>query len=744
MSVPARTGTWPRAAQSSPHDHRDSLVGGGTGTLSGATSPLTPSSGSKSKHEYKAQRKQYDLEKRQRKTRALRDRLDQQLGESTVKGWIKIRSRLKIWHKYWGVIYPGKLMLFDDDSQSSWRGTIILANLHVQERPTKKTGFSWKCTTDFGQDIFARKGPGNSDYFHNLNILPTDYAILRVATEEEARAWMDEIGSQQVSVVDGPSHRMSIGSFPSKDDEGGAAAAGNLNFEDVHPLDLEAEGGIPETRWHEHGGKARQSLGMVVPDLSEGLECQRSTISDSALTEFWKRMQGVKAGDVATMASFPAGVMDSRSLLSKLADPFSVSSLLGEAAQASTPHDRILGVTKWFLAGLATRSSGIPILPAMGEVYRCAFNPSAAAMDANTFRNRTFVVCEQVAANPPTSALVATNREGGWCLYGSVSGEARLWGNSMSVKTTSVFRLILLSVREEPEQYIIKVPHVKVKGLLGGRTMFEFVGESSIDCPNTRSQIKLTFNSGQNVLDRHANAVRGLYSVSGASKGSISGVWSRLVVLNMNDGSPAQTILKNDADLRAHIAPKREVVRQSDLFPSESGRLWSKAVISLNAKDEEDAEAALNAVYSDTDKSATAKFFGHENSDDGLDIWSYKFLDLRPWSSNDMYTMEHEGKISTMGKKECGEFADVVRHMSAISGNASGTMQTPRSSTPNTRRKSTSLSMVSRHSTQGDDLDDPPAQTQIATLEARVRELENHHERFQRMYVPLIGILFAL
>jgi len=166
---------------------------------------------------------------------------------------LQIRSRLKIWHKFWAVIYPGKLVLYEDENQTSWKGTLILSNMQarqlltcplsstsaacalhsspllhvsltslvvyqhsyhhprpnrpsfahcdacyhcahlnvrrrstpvlrptrqhgvrhatsppthvqVQERPTKKAGFSWKCTTEFGQDIFARKGVSA---FHN-------------------------------------------------------------------------------------------------------------------------------------------------------------------------------------------------------------------------------------------------------------------------------------------------------------------------------------------------------------------------------------------------------------------------------------------------------------------------------------------------------------------------------------------------------------------------------------------------
>lgn len=46
----------------------------------------------------------------------------------------QIRSRLKIWHKFWGVIYPGKLVLYEDENQISWKGTLILSNMQVWDR----------------------------------------------------------------------------------------------------------------------------------------------------------------------------------------------------------------------------------------------------------------------------------------------------------------------------------------------------------------------------------------------------------------------------------------------------------------------------------------------------------------------------------------------------------------------------------------------------------------------------------
>eukprot|EP00038_Savillea_parva_P008764 m.179035 g.179035 ORF g.179035 m.179035 type:complete len:761 (-) comp14667_c0_seq1:202-2484(-) len=736
----------------------------GTMGSSGGSDTLDPGStlGKQTRTEYREQRKQYEAQKRHRKNQQRKDNLKEQLVEPSMQGWIKIRSRLKIWHKCWGVIYPGKLVLYEDESQNNWKATLVLSSLQIQERPTKKAGFSWKCTTEFGQDLFARKGPGPGDYFHNLNILPTEYAILRVASEELGRQWMAEIEAHQTSGGDAPlSRRQSIGSNPSKDDDGQLLPNMSMEDTDVSPLDFEIAGVVTETRWANMNSRAPTRINSFTSGSGDPIPAstvhQRTTISDAALTDFWNRMGSVTSGTESTMKHFPAGMIDSQSLLSKLADPFAMSSMLADAARAPEPNDRIIGITRWFLAGLCTRTAGVPILPALGEVYRCAFNPSSIADENETFGNRTFVLCEQVADNPPTSALVATNREAGWCLYGSVSGRGHLYGNSALFETDSVFRLILLNVEPEPEQYYITVPHARINGFVAGRTVVEFVGPSTIECADTGCKVKLNFNKGRNVEDVSANSVRGQLLVRDEVKGTISGQWSQSVELKMSDGSPTASLLENNAELKRHFAAKRTISHSSDLMASESDRVWQKALIHLAADDDDDAEAAMQKVYADVDPNYRVKFFENSNSDDGHDMWSYKYLDLRPWSTNDMYTIEHEGRITTLSKSDCSGYYASVREALPAVGRAS--LNSTRSSMMRSRMSShaTLLRSASRESSGGllsenggDDGEvmmnaaDLPLDARVAALEARIKTVEAHNAKFQRVYIPLIGLLFAL
>jgi hypothetical protein len=179
-------------------------------------------------------------------------------------------------------------------------------------------------------------------------------------------------------------------------------------------MDFEEAGVVPETRWTDarHIAQLPTRHSSVSGDdaITNDDDVQRTTMSDATLEEFWNRMESVQAGHTASVAQFPAGLFDSRSLLSKLSDPFATSSLLCSAAKAPDPQSRILGITRWFLSGLCTRTAGLPLLPVMGEVYRCSFNPSVAAMDDDdSFENRTFVLCEQVCMNECIRACPRTH-----------------------------------------------------------------------------------------------------------------------------------------------------------------------------------------------------------------------------------------------------------------------------------------------------------------------------------------------
>ena len=59
---------------------------------------------------------------------------------------------------------------------------MVLSGVEVTERPTRKTGQSFKISSVHKQPIFKKKGP-NDQHFINFSILPQDHCILRVKTE---------------------------------------------------------------------------------------------------------------------------------------------------------------------------------------------------------------------------------------------------------------------------------------------------------------------------------------------------------------------------------------------------------------------------------------------------------------------------------------------------------------------------------------------------------------------------------
>eukprot|EP00041_Stephanoeca_diplocostata_P037233 m.1398072 g.1398072 ORF g.1398072 m.1398072 type:complete len:541 (+) comp24999_c0_seq15:258-1880(+) len=316
------------------------------------------------KEKYKADRKKYDMEKKRRKMGLLADAIDEQLGEHLIEGTLKIRSRLKNWHKFWGVVYPGKLVLYQDKDHESWKGTIILTGLQVQERPTKKSGFSFKCTTEFGQEIFARKGPRNEP-FYNFAILPTDHCILRVGSEDEGRQWLVEIDkAQKLAADEVMSHRRSSGDFADssfssvsgasmrrhrsksgnsaseQQPSSGDADTTAVDITNLSPQDLEIGGEINETRWTSASGTC-----VATTDTA----AQRTTLPDVVHTALWKMMSTVTVGkefETRLASAVPVGLLEPVSCLDKLGSAFASTAILASAAKERDPTARLLGIVR--------------------------------------------------------------------------------------------------------------------------------------------------------------------------------------------------------------------------------------------------------------------------------------------------------------------------------------------------------------------------------------------------------------
>ncbi|XP_063988717.1 oxysterol-binding protein-related protein 8 isoform X3 [Diachasmimorpha longicaudata] len=145
------------------------------------------------KESYKAQRKNYRIEKKR-----VANELLSSLKDPTVvvmSDWLKVRGTLKSWTKLWCILKPGLLLLYKSPKIKSnhWVGTVLLNICQVIERPSKKDGFCFKLFHPLEQSIWAPRGPEKEAIGAVVQPLPTSYLIFRAPSQAAGKCWLDAL-----------------------------------------------------------------------------------------------------------------------------------------------------------------------------------------------------------------------------------------------------------------------------------------------------------------------------------------------------------------------------------------------------------------------------------------------------------------------------------------------------------------------------------------------------------------------
>ncbi|XP_018361277.1 PREDICTED: oxysterol-binding protein-related protein 8 isoform X1 [Trachymyrmex cornetzi] len=145
------------------------------------------------KESYKAQRKNYRMEKKR-----VADELLSSFKDPTVivmSDWLKVRGTLKSWTKLWCILKPGLLLLYKSPKTKSnhWVGTVLLNTCQVIERPSKKDGFCFKLFHPLEQSIWAPRGPEKEAIGAVVQPLPTSYLIFRAPSQAAGKCWLDAL-----------------------------------------------------------------------------------------------------------------------------------------------------------------------------------------------------------------------------------------------------------------------------------------------------------------------------------------------------------------------------------------------------------------------------------------------------------------------------------------------------------------------------------------------------------------------
>jgi hypothetical protein len=241
---------------------------------------------------------------------------------------------------------------------------------------------------------------------------------------------------------------------------------------------------------------------------------------------------------------------------------------------------RALSVLKYFIGTLRNQqyagrseNSGVkkPLNAFLGELFLGHWSDEELG--------ETRLVAEQVGHHPPVTACYLANDKAGVRAHGFTQQEITFNGN-VNIKQKGY---AMLHLDKYDEDYLIPVPNIKVKGILGGTPYPELQGNYSLISSNGYiSRIKFEgksfFGSGQKngfeaKLFHKDQPDEILYTASGAWNG-------KLTIQDARSGTTIETF-----DVNELKSVKVQVADLSEQDPWESRNAWRDVISSLHNGD---------------------------------------------------------------------------------------------------------------------------------------------------------------
>ena len=287
----------------------------------------------------------------------------------------------------------------------------------------------------------------------------------------------------------------------------------------------------------------------------------------------------VRPGMDLSKVVLPTFILEPRSFLEKLSDYYYHSDILTECVNCDDPYERMKLVVKFYLSGFYKKPKGLkkPYNPVLGEVFRTYWlNPKTGS--------KTFYIAEQVSHHPPITSFYVTNRQDGFCIYGTILARSKFYGNSMSAIMEGGVKIILLNRGEE---YTVTLPYANCKGILIGKMTMELGGKVKIDCAKTGFSSDIEFRLKPLLSSSEAsNQIQGKIRFGNKEAMAIvSGKWDGEIVIQE----------KANDETRPFWCPSREMIEKrlkrfvvafSEQQEFESEKLWFKVSEAIRACDQ--------------------------------------------------------------------------------------------------------------------------------------------------------------
>ncbi|XP_071560640.1 oxysterol-binding protein-related protein 8 isoform X3 [Temnothorax nylanderi] len=664
---------------------RISAVGEGSQKMDNLSDKSLDSCKLTRKESYKAQRKNYRMEKKRVANELLSSFKDPTV--IVMSDWLKVRGTLKSWTKLWCILKPGLLLLYKSPKTKSnhWVGTVLLNTCQVIERPSKKDGFCFKLFHPLEQSIWAPRGPEKEAIGAVVQPLPTSYLIFRAPSQAAGKCWLDalelslrcsslivrstsalprplphdtttthetqwseadyekhfddhEYDTRQVVTLD-PVYTSRTDLDDISQPENGVAADAEISASDseseASAKEDQSTEPITETPYAANENEVLGTAGEVVAELQEE---QKSLI--------WFLMKQVRPGMDLSKVVLPTFILESRSFLEKLADSYYHADLLSQAVLEDDAFTRMKAVVKWYLSGFYKKPQGLkkPYNPLLGETFRCYWqHPNGS---------RTFYLAEQLSHHPPISGFYVTNRQDGFTIGATIIAKSKFYGNSTSAVLDGIAVLTMLP---RGEDYTMTIPYAHCKGILMGTLSMELGGKVNIICEKTGYQTELEFKlkpflGGAELM----NQVVGRIRLGKETLATISGYWDGLILITDKRTGQENVFFNPTPEVRKKRLKKFTVPMEYQ-GPWESEKLWYAVTQAINSDDQVAAtEAKTRLEEAQRERAKERKHLGQEwipkyfVQDIITGNWVYRHADIRPWDPrNDVVQYEENYVVRT-------------------------------------------------------------------------------------------------
>ncbi|KAK0183373.1 hypothetical protein PV327_001422 [Microctonus hyperodae] len=636
------------------------------------------------KESYKAQRKNYRIEKKR-----VANELLSSLKDPTVvvmSDWLKVRGTLKSWMKLWCILKPGLLLLYKSPKMKSnhWVGTVLLNICQVIERPSKKDGFCFKLFHPLEQSIWAPRGPEKEAMSAVLQPLPTSHLIFRAPSQAAGKCWLDalELSLRCSSLIvrstsilpRSPQHDATTthetqwsesdyekhfidhecasprqvvtldpvrNPYTDLDDisqpENEVVADAEISATDSESEQSvkEEEENICETVYVTNENEFLGTAGEVVAELQDE---QKSLI--------WFLLKQVRPGMDLSKVVLPTFILEPRSFLEKLADSYYHADLLSKAVLEDDAFTRMKGVVKWYLSGFYKKPQGLkkPYNPLLGETFRCYWqHPNGS---------RTFYLAEQISHHPPISGFYVTNRQDGFTISSTIIAKSKFYGNSTSAVLDGTAVLTMLP---RGEDYTMTIPYAHCKGIVMGTLSMELGGKVNIICEKTGYHTELEFKlkpflGGTDQM----NLVVGRIKLGKETLANISGYWDGQIIMT-DKRTGQETVFFNPTPEVRRERLKKYTVPIDHQSEWESQKLWLAVTQAINRDDQVAATEAKTALEEAQRERAKERKLNNQEwipkyflQDIITGNWVYRHADIRPWDPrNDVVQFEHDYIVRT-------------------------------------------------------------------------------------------------